>query len=109
MLTTLISAETIWQDVKYGLRQLWSNPGFTAIAVATLALGIGVNTSIFSLLNALMLRPLAVPDSGGLFAIYRGDGRPCSYPDFLDFEQRASAFSVLSAATTTESANSQGS
>lgn len=104
MLTTLISAESVWQDFKYGLRQLWSNPGFTAVAVATLALGIGVNTSIFSLLNSLMLRPLAVPDSAGLFAIYRGEGRPCSYPDFLDFERHASAFSGLAAETTTESA-----
>jgi predicted permease len=104
MLAILISAQTIGQDVKYGLRQLWSNPGFAAVAVLTLALGIGVNTSIFSLLNALMLRPLAVPNSLGLFGIYRGDGRPWSYADFLDFQQRAGAFSGLAADTTTESA-----
>jgi predicted permease len=104
MLAILISAQTIWQDLKYGLRQLWSNPGFAAVAVLTLALGIGVNTSIFSLLNALMLRPLAIPNSSGMLEIYRGDGRPCSYPDFLDFRQRASAFSGLAADTTTESA-----
>jgi predicted permease len=104
MLAILISAQTIGQDLKYGLRQLWSNPGFVAVAVLTLALGIGVNTSIFSLLNALMLRPLAVPDSGGMLGIYRGDGRPCSYPDFLDFQQRANAFSGLAADMNTESA-----
>src|ERR1700761_3563923 len=97
MRSILIYPDTIWQDLRYGLRQLWSNRGFSAVAVATLALGIGVNTSIFSLLNALMLRTLAVPDSAGLFAIYRGDARPCSYPDFLDFERRASAFSGLAA------------
>ncbi len=96
--------EMFSQDLKYGLRQLWSNPGFTAVAVLTLALGIGVNTSIFSLLNALMLRPLAVPNSGGVLSIYRGDGRPCSYPDFLDFQQSSRLFSGLAADTATESA-----
>jgi predicted permease len=104
MLAIPISAQTIWQDLKYGLRQLWSNPGFAAVAVLTLALGIGVNTSIFSLLNALMLRPLAVPNSAGMLGVYRGDGRPCSYPDFVDFQQRTNAFSGLAADTTTESA-----
>jgi hypothetical protein len=82
---TFAPLETIWQDLKYGLRQLWSNPGFASIAILTLALGIGVNTSIFSLLNALMLRPLAVPHSSGLLGVYRGDSRSCSYPDFVDF------------------------
>ncbi|HEY3455306.1 MAG TPA: ABC transporter permease [Bryobacteraceae bacterium] len=104
MLAILTFAQTISQDLKYGLRQLRSNPGFAAVAVLTLALGIGVNTSIFSLLNALMLRPLAVPNSAGMLGIYRGDGRPCSYPDFLDFQQRVKAFSGLAADTTTESA-----
>lgn len=63
-----------------------------------------MNACIFSLLNALMLRPLAMPNSAGMLGIYRGDGRPCSYPDFLDFQQRANAFSGWAADTTTESA-----
>ena len=95
---------TILQDLRYALRQLRSNPGFTAIAALTLALGIGTNTSIFSLLNALLLRPLAVPDSANVVAVYRADARPSSYPDFLDFEQRTSAFSGISADLTNESA-----
>src|SRR5437867_3593734 len=104
MLAILIFAQTIWQDLKYGMRQLRSSPGFTAVVVLTLGLGIGVNTSIFSLLNALMLRPLAVPNSGGVLGVYRGDDRPCSYPDFVDFQQRANAFSGLAADVTNESA-----
>ena len=103
MRATLISLETLWQDLRYGLRQLWSSPGFTTVAILTLALGIGVNTSIFTLLDALLLRPLAVPNSSRVVGIYRGEERPCSYPDFIDFQRRASAFSGLAADLTTES------
>ena len=104
MLVILYLAQSIWQDLRYGLRQLWSNPGFASIAVLILALGMGANASIFSVLDALILRPLAVPNSDGLYEIYRGNGRPCSYPDFVDFQQRANLFSGLAADITTESA-----
>jgi predicted permease len=65
--------ETLAQDVRYGLRQLRRSPGFTAVAVLTLALGIGVNTAIFSLIDAVMLRKLPVEKPGELFKVEFGN------------------------------------
>ncbi len=67
------SVETLWQDICYGLRQLRRSPGFTAVAVFTLALGIGVNTAIFSLIDAVMLRMLPVEKPGELFKMEFGN------------------------------------
>src|ERR1051325_411950 len=86
------------QDVRYGLRMLWRSPGFTAVAVVSLALGIGVNTAIFSLFNAVLVRPLPVVAGQGSLVWLRA---PNSYPDYLDYRAQARSFEGLAAATGT--------
>ena len=63
------------KDLKFAFRQLLKNPGFTAVAVLTLALGIGANTMMFSLVNVILFRPLPFPDSDRLGRIYRISSR----------------------------------
>ena len=90
---------TLIQDLKYGLRMLAKNPGFTAIAVLTLALGIGANTAIFSVVNGVLLRPLPYPQPERLVALYsRTSDSPrwsISYPNFLDWVRDNRSFSAL--------------
>ena len=91
---------TIWNDIKYGIRQLIKNPGFTLIVVLTLALGIGANTSMFSVVNTVLLNPFPYPDSDRLVRVFndpRG-GRfhyALSIPDFLDWQKQSQSFEYL--------------
>jgi predicted permease len=93
--------QDVTKDVRYGLRSLGRSPAFATIAVLSLAVGIGANTAIFSIINAMVLRPRAVADPGNLVELYVGDRqRPyetCSYPSYIDFRDRNGVFSGLAA------------
>jgi putative ABC transport system permease protein len=79
--------ETLWQDLRYGARILWTNPGFTLTAMLTLALGIGANTVIFSIINAVWLRPLPYPDPDRLIVV-----RETKLPEISDSQVSPAAF-----------------
>jgi len=90
----------LWQDIRFGVRMLAKNPGFTAIAVLVLGLGIGANTAIFTLVNAFLLRPMAVQNPDELVSCYNKNTRDnsyraFSYPEYRDIRDRNLAFSSL--------------
>jgi len=92
---------TLWQDLRYGARMLLKRPGFTVIAVLTLSLGIGANTAIFSVVNAVLLRPLPYADDERLVMIWgklpaAGIKRLfVSVPEFIDYRDRTQAFAQV--------------
>jgi len=94
-----VAMQTLWQDLRYAIRMLKKNPGFAAVAVLTLALGIGSNAAVFSVMNAMILRPVNVPEAQSLFMIERGSGKHSSqsYPDYLDLRDRNRSFDALAA------------
>src|SRR5262245_38502097 len=92
---------TLWQDLRYGARTLLKKPGFTTIAVMTLALGIGANTAIFSVTDKLLLRSLPVKDPHQLALVSGESVNPkfqsnlFSYPDYVDYRNQNEVFSGL--------------
>ena len=95
--------ETFWQDLRYSLRMLRKNPGFTAVAVLALTLGIGANTAIFSVVNSVLLRPLPYDDPNRLVQLWetsvskaRND-IPASYPNFADWRDQGHTFEQIAA------------
>jgi predicted permease len=93
--------QTLFEDVRYGLRMLRKNPGFTAVALLTLALGIGANTAVFSIVNAVLLNSLPFPDPDKLVVLF--ESKPnfkegsISYPNFLDWQRENHAFTTIAA------------
>ncbi len=96
-----MGGDYFWRDLKIGLRTLWRNPAFTAVALITLGLGIGANTAIFSVVNTVLLRPLPFADSSQIVMVRKTDARrnitrgEASPGEFLDWRERNHSFEQL--------------
>jgi len=92
----------LWQDLRFGVRMLSKQPGFTLIAVLTLALGIGANTAIFSVVNGVLLRPLPYAHPDRIVALWQtskaGDRLPMAWPNFTDLQAQQTVFDAMGAA-----------
>jgi len=84
--------ENLVRDVRFALRMLSKSPGFTVVAIVTLALGVGANAVVFNLLDALVVRPLDVPGGGNLYQIEQRNAPQQSYPDYVDLRDRNRTF-----------------
>lgn len=97
----------LWQDIRYGVRVLRKSPGFTAVAVLTLALGLGANTSVFSVINTVLLHPLPLQEPNRLARLLAARDHATflspeivSHPDFSDWREQSRSFADLAAYTT---------
>jgi predicted permease len=97
----ILLVETLFRDLRYALRVFSRSPGFALVVTVTLALGIGANTAIFSLIEATVLRPLPYPDADRLIALSeidrQGDDVMVSWPDFVDWQNQTTSFSAIAA------------
>ncbi|HLB86224.1 MAG TPA: ABC transporter permease, partial [Terriglobales bacterium] len=99
--------ESWWQDFRYALRMLWKKPGFTGVAAMSLALGIGANTAIFTVINAVFLHPLAIQDPSHVVEMFTKDNKtvqtgnfaltPTSFPNYEDYRDHNTVFTGLAA------------
>lgn len=93
----------MWKDIRYGLRSLIKHPTFTAVCIVTLALGIGANTAIFTVVNAVVLRPLPFQDAERLAMIWTtkdsNQEQPLSFADYNDLKNQTKTFSAVGAAS----------
>ncbi|HEV7844611.1 MAG TPA: ABC transporter permease, partial [Pyrinomonadaceae bacterium] len=92
--------DTLWQDLRYSFRMLWKSPGFAIVAILALALGIGANTAIFSVVNAVLLRPLPYRDPNRLAILWEKaatQDTSVSYPNFQDWRDQNQSFEEIAA------------
>jgi hypothetical protein len=92
--------ETLWQDIRFGFRILFKSPAFTIVAALSLALGIGANTAVFSIINASLLKPLPVEEPARLVSFFTTDTKnpgnlPTSHLNYVDYRDQNQVFSGL--------------
>ncbi len=92
------TVESFFQDLRYGARSMRRSPGFTAVAVIALALGIGANAAVFSVVNAVLLRPLAYKDPDQLVTILHRVKNPVAVANYIDWRDQSRSFEAMAAA-----------